>query len=164
MTRRRWMLIGAVALTIALILVIGTLALRPLLPGADSERSASPAPTTPAPPPPWDATELPGYIADPEPLELTPLTEATGDPVSVSLAWEDDALQTGGTIGLSFDARELANTIWDSETSNLTLTLQELDRPVLRFGGNGVDRHMWWTSSDEPAPEWAQVTDRKSVV
>lgn len=158
MTRRRWMLIGAAALTIALILVIGTLALRPLLPGADSERSASPSPTTPAPPPPWDATQLPGYIADPEPLELTPLTEASGDPVSVSLAWEDDALQTGGTIGLSFDARELANPIWDSETSNLTLTLQELDRPVLRFGGNGVDRHMWWTSSNEPAPEWAQAT------
>ena len=158
MTRRRWMLIGAAALTIALILVIGTLALRPLFPGADSEHSASPVPTTPAPPPPWDSTELPGYITDPGPLELTPLTEATGDPVSVSLAWEDDALQTGGTIGLSFDSRELANPIWDSETSNLTLTLQELDRPVLRFGGNGVDRHMWWTSSGEPAPEWAQVT------
>lgn len=158
MTRRRWMLIGAAALTITLILVIGTLALRPLFPGADSERSASPVPRTPAPPPPWDSTELPGYITDPGPLELTPLTEATGDPVSVSLAWEDDTLRTGGTIGLSFDSRELANPIWDSETSNLTLTLQELDRPVLRFGGNGVDRHMWWTSSNEPAPEWAEVT------
>lgn len=61
-------------------------------------------------------------------------------------------------MGLSFDATELANPIWDSEESNLTLTLQELDRPVLRFGGNGADRRMWWTSSEEEAPDWAEAT------
>src|SRR5699024_2225150 len=71
---------------------------------------------------------------------------------------EPGAVRTGGTVGLSFDATELANPMWDSEKSNLTLTLQELDRPVLRFGGNGVDRRMWWTSAAEPAPEWAQAT------
>lgn len=161
MTRRRWLLLGAAALTVVLVLVIGALALRPLFPSteptANPERSASPAPTTP-PPPPWESTQLPGYVPDPGPLELTPLSHATGDPVSVSLELEKDALETGGTIGLSFDARELANPIWNSETSNLTLTLRELDRPVLRFGGNGVDRHMWWTSSSEPAPDWAEVT------
>ena len=128
MTRRRWLLLGAAALTIVLVLVVGVLALRPLLPGSGpesgSQRSTSPAPTTPPPPPPWESTQLPGYDSDPGPLELTPLAEATGEPVTVSLALEPDALRTGGTIGLSFDARELANPIWDSGTSNLTLTLE----------------------------------------
>ncbi|MGO3211533.1 MAG: hypothetical protein ACTIJK_17255, partial [Brachybacterium sp.] len=161
MTRRRWLLLGAAILTTALILVVGIVALRPLFPGSGPDAGPEASPersTSPAPPPPWESTELTGYDPDPGPLELTPLAEATGEPVSVSLALEEGALSTGGTIGLSFDARELANPIWGSETSNLTLTLEELDRPVLRFGGNGVDRHMWWTSSDEPAPEWAQAT------
>ncbi|MGP4917144.1 hypothetical protein ACTXJ9_15765 [Brachybacterium tyrofermentans] len=162
MTRRRWLLFGAAALAMVLVLVIGVLSLRQLTPGsapgAAPENRASSASTTPPPPPAWESTQLPGYDSDPGLLALTPLADATGDPVTASLALEPGALRTGGTVGLSFDARELANPIWDSETSNLTLTLSELDRPVLRFGGNGVDRHMWWTSSGEPAPDWAQVT------
>jgi hypothetical protein len=35
-----------------------------------------------------------------------------------------------------------------------------LDRPSLRFGGNSVDRRVWWTESNEPAPRWAEVTLR----
>src|SRR5690606_15668722 len=89
---------------------------------------------------------------------LTPLEDATGDGITVSLELEPGAPRFGGTVGLSFDATELANPMWDSPESNLTLTLAELDRPVLRFGGNGVDRRMWWTSADEPAPDWAEAT------
>ncbi|MFC7375401.1 hypothetical protein ACFQRD_09030 [Brachybacterium sp. GCM10030268] len=84
--------------------------------------------------------------------------DATGTPVSTSLTLASGAVGTGGAVGLSFDARELASPMWGSAESNLTLTLSELDRPALRFGGNGVDRHMWWTSSDESAPDWAEVT------
>src|SRR5699024_4639078 len=122
--------------------------------------SAGPSPSTPqeTAPPPWESTNLPGYDPDPGPFELTPLEEASGDPVTVSLRLEPGAVRTGGTVGLSFDATELANPMWDSPESNLTLTLQELDRPVLRFGGNGVDRRMWWTSAEEPAPDWAEAT------
>lgn len=74
------------------------------------------------------------------------------------LALEGDAQSTGHQLGLSFDARELANPMWDSEDSNLALTLAELEEPALRFGGNGIDRHVWWTSSDESAPAWAKPT------
>jgi len=140
------------------VLVTGFLALRPTLPGPDAPSAQSSPRSTPAPPPRWESTELPGYDADPGPLTLPPLEEATGEPITVSLALEPGAIRTGGNIGLSFDATELANPIWNSDESNLTLTLQELDRPVLRFGGNGVDRRMWWTSTDEPAPEWAEAT------
>ena len=159
MTRQRWMLLGAALLAIVLA-ITGTLALRPLLSGSDPTAGpvTSTSPTTPPPPPPWESTELPGYDPDPGAFMLTPLEQATGEPVTVSLALEPDAVTTGGGVGLSFDATELANPMWDSNRSNLTLTLQELDRPVLRFGGNGVDRRMWWTSSAEPAPDWAEAT------
>lgn len=157
-TRRRWLLLGAAALVTVLVVVTGALFLGPL--GRNLSPSAGPSPSTPqeTAPPPWESTNLPGYDPDPDPFELTPLEEATGDPVTVSLSLEPGAVRTGGTVGLSFDATELANPMWDSPESNLTLTLQELDRPVLRFGGNGVDRRMWWTSEEEPSPDWAEAT------
>src|SRR5699024_6686247 len=157
-TRRRWLLLGAAALVTVLVVVTGALFLGPL--GRNTSPSAGPSPSTPqeTAPPPWESTDLPGYDPDPDPFELTPLEEAVGEPVTVSLSLEPGAVRTGGTVGLSFDATELANPMWDSKESNLTLTLRELDRPVLRFGGNGVDRHMWWTSTNEPAPDWAQAT------
>ena len=156
-TRHRWLLLGAAALVTVLVVVTGALFLGPL--GRNLSPSAGPSPSTPqkTAPPPWESTNLPGYDPDPGPFELTPLEEATGDPVTVSLSLEPGAVRTGGTVGLSFDATELANPMWDSPESTLPLTLQELDRPVLRFGGNGVDRRMWWTSEEEPAPEWAEA-------
>lgn len=159
MTRARWTLLAAV-LVLALVTTVGILVLRPeqpLTPGAGPSRTttAFPEPTSP---PPWESTRLPGYDPDPGPFTLTPLEDATGDGITVSLELEPGAPRFGGTVGLSFDATELANPMWDSPESNLTLTLAELDRPVLRFGGNGVDRRMWWTSADEPAPDWAEAT------
>ncbi|WP_245822954.1 hypothetical protein [Brachybacterium avium] len=159
MTRQHWMLLGAALIAVALV-ITGTFALRPLLTESDpvADPGASASPTTPPPPPPWESTTLPGYNPDPGKLELTPLDQAEGETITVSLSLEPDAVTTGGSVGLSFDAIELANPMWDADRSNLTLTLQELDRPVLRFGGNGVDRRMWWTSSGEPAPDWAEAT------
>lgn len=159
MTRARWTLLAAV-LVLALVATVGLLVLRPQQPTAPSAGPSSTATASPeqASPPPWESTRLPGYDPDPGPFTLTPLEDATGDGISVSLELEPGAPRFGGTVGLSFDATELANPMWDSAESNLTLTLAELDRPVLRFGGNAVDRRMWWTSSDEPAPDWAEAT------
>lgn len=152
---------GSASLVVVLIVVAGLVNQRsaPVTPSEPLEGSSSPSSSPPPPPPPpWESTDLPGYDPYPGPLALTPLTEATGEPVTVSLALEPGAVTTGGNIGLSFDATELANPIWNSNESNLTLTLAELDRPVLRFGGNGVDRRMWWTPTAEPAPDWAEAT------
>lgn len=158
MTRRRWIVLASAALATVLVIVTGVILQPRWLTGGDAGPDASSTATGEPEPPPWETVQIPGYDPEPGPLELTPLEEATGEPVTVSLELEGDAVETGGAVGLSFDATELANPIWDSSESNLTLTLQELDRPVLRFGGNGVDRRMWWTSSDEPAPDWAEVT------
>lgn len=158
---RRWSLVLAATLAFALVVIAGTLALRPLF--SDGDRpgggpSPSATSTPPPPPPAWESTDLPGFSEDPGPFTAAQVDpEATGA-VSARLSIADDAMRTGGTFGLSFDATELANPAWNSPTSNLALTLRELDRPVLRFGGNGVDRRMWWTSSAEPAPQWAEAT------
>ncbi|MGP9736125.1 hypothetical protein ACT3SQ_16405 [Brachybacterium sp. AOP42-C2-15] len=159
MTRRQGVLLAAGLLAVVLV-VTGTLMLRPLLLGSTSsdDRDGRRSSASPSPAPPWNSVDLPGYESDPGPFTLAPLDETSGAAVTISLSFDADSVTTGGNIGLSFDATELANPIWDAEQSNLTLTLQELDRPVLRFGGNGVDRRMWWTSNGEPAPAWAEVT------
>lgn len=158
MTRQRWLLVGAAALVAVLLLVIA-LAVPSLHQQAlDPEARSAPASRASTQPPDSETLFLPGYDPSSAGFDLTDPAQATGDLVTVSLTLEDGAVRSGGTVGLSFDARELASPLWSSVDSNLSLTLKELDRPVLRFGGNGVDRHMWWTSSDEPAPDWAEAT------
>lgn len=156
MTRNRWLLLGSAALAVLLVLAIA-LAVPTLR--DHSLRYGDGTPTVGGTQiPDSDSLFLPGYDDSPADFELSDPADATGDPITASLSLEDDAVRIGGTTGLSFDARELASPLWNSEDSNLTLTLSQLDRPALRFGGNGVDRQMWWTSSEEPAPGWAEAT------
>ncbi|MGF7022917.1 hypothetical protein [Brachybacterium tyrofermentans] len=156
MTRNRWALVGAAALVAMLILVFGLAAPSERPQETDPEHVAATARATQ--PPDSERLFLPGYDSTPAALELTDPEGGEGGTLTAHLALEDGAVLTGGFVGLSFDARELASPLWGSVDSNLTLTLRELDRPALRFGGNGVDRYMWWTSAGEPAPEWADVT------
>ena len=96
---------------------------------------------------------IPGYEEAPGGFVLSDPADAQGVSTSVELTYDEAAPRITSQAGLSFDARELANPMWGSTESNLALTLEELDSPALRFGGNGIDRHVWWTSSGEPAPE-----------
>ncbi|MGO1628164.1 hypothetical protein [Microbacterium sp.] len=157
MTRNRLLLTAGAIFAVLLLVITGTHLLRP---GSDGTVTAptrsSPPPSEP--PPAWESLDIPGYDPESHGVDLSPLTEADGEPLSAALALEEDAVTTTGLSGLSFDATELANPIWGSDQSNIMLTLSELDRPALRFGGNGVDRRMWWTSSEEPAPAWAEAT------
>lgn len=155
MTRRRWLMVGAGALAVVLLLVIGVLALRPHEGGPGDGPEGTSSPTQP---PDSERRFLPGYDASPGEFSMTDPADAPGKTTFVGLGLGKDAAHTGHQFGLSFDARELANPMWGSEHSNLALTLGELEDPALRFGGNGIDRHVWWTSSEEPAPEWAQAT------
>lgn len=155
MTRSRWMVVGAGALVVCLLVVLGILVRGPLEsePGETSVTRA-----TPTQPPDSETLFLPGYDASPGEFTMVDPADAAGKSTTAQLVLEGDAPRHESQPGLSFDARELANPMWGSEESNLALTLGELDRPALRFGGNGIDRHVWWTSSDEPAPDWAAVT------
>lgn len=61
-------------------------------------------------------------------------------------------------VGLSFEMSDLSDTRWEPGVSSLDVLISHLDRPVLRFGGNSVDRWVWFTASGEPAPAWAEAT------
>ncbi|WP_114854210.1 hypothetical protein [Brachybacterium sp. YJGR34] len=149
MTQRRWLMAGAGALVLALLVTVGILALRP--DGQDPDRAAPPIPDA-------ERLFLPGYDDSPGDFTMTPVTEAEGPAITVDLALPEGAAHREHVVGLSFDARDLDNPMWSSSDSNLALTLDALEEPALRFGGNGIDRSVWWTSAEEPAPDWAEVT------
>lgn len=56
-------------------------------------------------------------------------------------------------IGISFEATELADPRWDPDVGNLDEMLQTLGKPGLRFGGNLLDRKIFWSSTGEKAPK-----------
>jgi hypothetical protein len=153
--RRTWVVLGVGALV--LLLVAGFLLIPRLDPSGPSADAPS-SPTPVGPPPEAGRIDAPGYEADPGPFSPASADDAAGEAITVSLTGGGPAVSTGGAVGLSFEATDLASPLWDSPESNIDETLAALDKPVLRFGGNSVDRRMWWTSSEEPAPDWAEAT------
>ncbi|EWS81418.1 hypothetical protein BF93_16545 [Brachybacterium phenoliresistens] len=157
--RSRTRLVVPAALVVAVLLVTAVVVGLPdaregLLPGPAGPASPSAAPS----PRPQDELDAPGYDPDPGPLALPDIAASTAEPVTASFAVPEGAQRWDGSIGLSFEATDLASPLWGSESSNLDEMLEALDSPVLRFGGNSVDRRMWWTSSGESAPDWAEAT------
>lgn len=87
--------------------------------------------------------------------------EATGGPpLTVTLDAGADPVGQWHTTntGLSFETSDLVDERWEPGESSLDLLIGELNEPAIRFGGNSVDRRVWWTSTGEPAPDWAEVT------
>ncbi|UQN28083.1 hypothetical protein [Brachybacterium kimchii] len=144
-------LIGTVILALVVALVV-----IPRLNGP-RQRSADTRATS-APPDPASQRIAAGFDPSPGKFTLPDAETLTDDSISASLALDSGAARFGGGIGLSFEATELASPVWDSKESNIDEMLSALSKPVLRFGGNSVDRRVWWTSSDEPAPSWARAT------
>ncbi|MHA7303918.1 hypothetical protein ACX80E_01520 [Arthrobacter sp. TMN-49] len=68
----------------------------------------------------------------------------SNDPVGTSLS--------ASQIGLSLEATDLADPNLNADNASLVEILKGLNKPVIRFGGNAVDRRFFWTSSDEPIP------------
>ncbi|PWH06460.1 hypothetical protein DEO23_05680 [Brachybacterium endophyticum] len=154
---RRWwpvIVLVVIALVLAAVLV-------PRLTGDPDSPRPTASPTASPTQDPADQLLAEGYDPDPGPFSLPDPAEgekAAQDPVSVRLRASKDATTWGENLGLSFEATDLASPVWGSQDSNIDEMLGAMDHPVLRFGGNSVDRRMWWTSSDEPAPDWAEAT------
>lgn len=56
-------------------------------------------------------------------------------------------------IGISFESTELSDPRWDPDVGNLDEMLLALGKPGLRFGGNKLDRSIFWSSTGENAPK-----------
>lgn len=76
----------------------------------------------------------------------------TGDAGTIAIS-EDSAGEDFGAsnIGISFEATDLADPRLDPAASNLDDLLTSLGSPALRFGGNGLDRRTFWSSTGDTA-------------
>lgn len=148
-------------LLLALVLVV-TLAVTAvaLVPRLTGDEQAVPLATPPPSPMvnPTKVLDADGYNANPGTFSLTDADSPADEPLTATLKLDKGASATGDLVGLSFEATDLASPVWGSESSNLPVMLDALDAPVLRFGGNAVDRRMFWTSNGEEAPDWADAT------
>lgn len=144
------------ALIAAVVVVALVLFLTPLLQndGTPAATESTPASPTATPTPTVTPTkELPpapevayyDQIGTPAGSPLTPV-----EPMSVKVSKEltGTTLPTGLT-GISLEATDLADEDLSATSPTMVKLLNDLDKPVLRFGGNAVDRRFLWTSTGE---------------
>ncbi|MBP2216368.1 hypothetical protein [Arthrobacter sp. CAN_C5] len=115
--------------------------------------TTSPAPTTEPVPEPTDAQpEAPtDFYEQAGPPDGSPL-EAV-EPMTVSVSAEPTGTELpSNLIGLSLEATDLADPRMSGDNEEIVSSLTGLGRPMLRFGGNAVDRRFFWTSTNEPIP------------
>ncbi len=130
-TRALW----AAAVSVMLLLVTGC-----------TDRSADSAGTpTPEPTPTVFTQDLGAHTELAEPVSVTVEAEETGADVVPQ------------NVGLSLESTDLADPRLDPSASTFAQRLAELGSPALRFGGNRLDRNLFWTSSGEPAPRGDSV-------
>ena len=115
---------------------------------------------------PADAAKVETVVESPAPLppapEFTYYNQAgppAGSPLNAvePLALNVEATSTGtflqeGLVGLSLEATDLADPALSGDNPEMVQSLSGLGKPLLRFGGNAVDRRFFWTSTGEPLP------------
>ncbi|MGP4033767.1 hypothetical protein [Pseudarthrobacter sp. 1C304] len=146
---------------IAVIAVVASLVffLRP----GDGGNAAAPAGTAPtseaALPPAPEVT----YYQQPGPPAGSPLEPVEPLQVSVSNDQVGTSL-TKGLVGISLEATDLADPMLSGDNASLVKLFKEADQPVLRFGGNAVDRRFFWTSTNEAVPSTGYKGDKAHPV
>ncbi|WP_427007125.1 hypothetical protein [Pseudarthrobacter sp. H2] len=91
------------------------------------------------------------YYEQAGPPAGSPLEQVEPLKVDVSKDQMGTSLNKGLT-GISLEATDLADPDLSSSNATMVKLLKEADQPVLRFGGNAVDRRFFWTSSGEALP------------
>ncbi len=117
-------------------------------PPAASETAQSSSPTALAP---AEVGPPVTYYKQPGPPAGSPLEKV--EPLKVGVS--NDLVGTSlnkGAMGISLEATDLADPDLSSDNASMVKLLKEMDQPVLRFGGNAVDRRFFWTSTGEAIP------------
>ncbi|WP_320535848.1 hypothetical protein [Pseudarthrobacter sp. IC2-21] len=152
--RKKRIALLAVAATVALILVaVAALLFLPTRQNPSAAPSSAPAVSTPAPTPDKPLPPAPAvtYYKQAGPPAGSPLQGVEPLKLAVSGDQVGTSLPTGLT-GISLEATDLGDEDLSSSNPSMVKLLSELDQPVLRFGGNAVDRRFFWTSSNESIP------------
>lgn len=145
----KWWPFALVAIVVVAALVLATQLFRPNASAQVAEKPspyATPTSTTALPPAPTVT-----YYRQAGPPAGSPLTPV--EPLSVKVSGDlvGKSLPTGLT-GISLEATDLGDEDLSSSNASMVQLLNDLDQPVLRFGGNAVDRRFFWTSTNEQIP------------
>lgn len=147
--RRTWWPLALIATFLAVAVIFVSVFLNSGTAPQPTSVPASPTVSTPAetlpPAPPVTYYEQIGPPAGSpltavEPLTVKVLNESEGTTLPV------------GLTGISLEATDLGDEDLSADNPTMVSLLNNLNRPVLRFGGNAVDRRFWWTSSNEAIP------------
>lgn len=156
---RKWWPLALVAAVVVVALVIFVL---PLLQGGGTTPAATTQPTEQQTPP-ASATPSPTATASLPPAPAVTYYNQAGPPAGSPLTAVDpmsikvSSAKTGtslpdGIVGLSLEATDLADTSLRGDNPEIVTRLTGLGKPLLRFGGNAVDRRFFWTSAGEALP------------
>ncbi|AIY00846.1 hypothetical protein ART_1247 [Arthrobacter sp. PAMC 25486] len=121
--------------------------------------------TTPAAPETFPAFERQDYVQPEVPETATEQVAPTTVTVGAETTGE---IMPQGLSGLSLDTDHMVDVQMNPDLSNLAERLKMAGSPVLRFGGQAADRRFFWTSTDEPIPNWvvapAYPTDTRPII
>lgn len=153
--KKLWIISGT---ALAAVLVAGAI-VAPMVLDDEAAPAAAPSPTsapvTPTPTPEPEPTLPPApavnYYPQAGPPAGSPLAAVEPLTVNVSSEATGTSLPTG-LIGLSLEATDLADQSLTGANPEMVQSLSGLGRPLLRFGGNAVDRRFFWTSTGEAIP------------
>jgi len=156
--RRRRVWGGSLAAALALAVVVGAAVLNGTL---DHEASSQPAApdlrtaTADAVPsrayPPFNRPDYAQIPALPSATTAVPQTTVNVD------AEDSGGQMPDGMMGISLETDVMTDPRFEPGASTLIEQLKKMHKPVVRFGGQAVDRRFFWTSTDEPLPAWKLV-------
>jgi hypothetical protein len=159
---------GAVVATAAVSLVVAGMPLLHNVLGSSTAEKTTQAPiviTTPATPSVFPTFERPEYVQPAVPASATAAVEATTIKVGSD---KTGKIMPEGLAGLSMDTDHLVDMHIDPAQSNFAQILKMSGDPVIRFGAQAVDRRFFWTSTNEPIPNWkvvpAYTNDKRQVI
>lgn len=132
------------------VLAVAAFVVPPMFAG-DPIAVESSAATTAAPTPAKSYAPVTNFYEQAGPPEGSPLTAVA--PQTVTVTADKVGTQLSPTqVGLSLEATDLADPLLSGDNETVVARLKGLGKPVLRFGGNAVDRRFFWTSTGETLP------------
>ncbi|WP_146238900.1 hypothetical protein [Arthrobacter livingstonensis] len=159
---------GAVVATAAVSLVVAGMPMLNNFIGSSTAGKTTEAPiviSTPATPSVFPTFKKADYVQPDVPATATEAVKATTIKVGSDTTGK---VMPEGLAGLSMDTDHLVDMHMDPALSNFAEILKMSGDPVIRFGAQAVDRRFFWTSTDEPIPNWEVVpaysNDKRKVI
>lgn len=148
--RKKTAWIVSAGATIA-VLAVGAFVVPPLLAGDPGVAEPTVTQVAPTPDPTRTYAPVSNFYKQAGPPAGSPLTAVAPQTVTVSSDKVGTKLSPA-QVGISLESTDLADPMLSGDNASVVATLKGLGTPMLRFGGNSVDRRFFWTSTGEALP------------